>query len=104
MNREHRVALPAYCGTGKPGIIGDMEGLTEKQRRFVEEFPVDFNLAAAYRRAGYTVKNDNVAHREGHRLLRNPKIAAAIDARRAALSAAAEASAKDAITELSLIA
>jgi phage terminase small subunit len=52
--------------------------LTPKQQRFVDEYLVDLNAAAAYRRAGYTVRNDNVAGVEGHRLLNTPKIAAVI--------------------------
>lgn len=52
--------------------------LTPKQEAFVREYLIDLNAAAAYRRAGYVVKNDNVAKVEGHRLLTNPNIAAAV--------------------------
>jgi phage terminase small subunit len=54
--------------------------LTDKQKRFVTEYLVDQNAAAAYRRAKYACKNDNVAKVEGHRLLTNPNIASAIAA------------------------
>src|SRR5437016_2123868 len=52
--------------------------LTFKQRRFVEEYLVDRNATQAYRRAGYTVKNDNVAAVRGNALVRNSKIWCAI--------------------------
>ena len=52
--------------------------LTPKRLRFVEEYPVDFNASAAYKRAGYAVKSDKVAQVEGHRLLVNPSVQAAI--------------------------
>jgi phage terminase small subunit len=50
--------------------------LTELQQRFVNEYLIDFNGTEAYKRAGYTVRNDNVAAVEAVRLLRNPKIRA----------------------------
>lgn len=52
--------------------------LTEKQRRFVEEYLIDLNATQAYLRAGYSAKNENVAGVEAHKLLRNPKIDKAI--------------------------
>jgi len=52
--------------------------LTPKQQRFVEEYLVDMNAGAAYRRAGYECKNDNVANVNGHLLISNHKIAAII--------------------------
>lgn len=52
--------------------------LTAKQQRFVDEFLIDLNATRAYKAAGYSVKSDNAAGVEGHRLLRNPKIAEVI--------------------------
>lgn len=49
--------------------------LTEKQRRFVQEYLVDLNASAAARRAGYSVKT---ANEQGARLMSVPKIQAAI--------------------------
>lgn len=49
--------------------------LTEKQKRFADEYLIDLNATAAYKRAGYSVKSDGAAAVEGHKLLRNPKIA-----------------------------
>jgi phage terminase small subunit len=48
--------------------------LTEKQKRFVEEYLVDLNATQAYLRAGYKAKNENIAGVEAFKLLRNPKI------------------------------
>ena len=49
--------------------------LTEKQQTFVDEYLVDFNALRAYRAAYPNCKSDNAAGVEGHRLLKNPKIA-----------------------------
>lgn len=48
--------------------------LTPKQKLFVDEYLVDLNATRAYKVAGYSVKSDNAAAVEGHKLLRNPKI------------------------------
>jgi phage terminase small subunit len=52
--------------------------LTARQQRFVEEYLIDLNATAAYRRAGYAAKTDNAAFASASALLRNLKIAAAI--------------------------
>lgn len=67
----------------KPGTSRDTTGaagLTGKRRRFVEEYLVDCNATRAYVAAGYTAKNANVAGVEAHRLLKDPKVAAAVAA------------------------
>lgn len=51
------------------------EDLTDKQRRFVEEYTVDFNAAAAARRAGYS---ETCATEIGYENLRKPHIAEAL--------------------------
>lgn len=51
--------------------------LNPKQRRFVEEYLVDCNATQAAIRAGYSAKGNPYA--QGHILLKNPKVAAAID-------------------------
>ncbi|MFD2936329.1 terminase small subunit [Spirosoma flavum] len=53
------------------------DGLTDKQRRFVEEYIKDQNGAAAARRAGY---DENSARQQAHENLTKPYIRAAIDA------------------------
>ncbi len=63
--------------------------MTDKQRRFIEEYAVDFNATAAAIRAGYSEKT---ARSQGARLLTDVDIKAAIDARMDELSmTAAEA-------------
>lgn len=57
--------------------------LTPKQQRFVDEYLIDLNASAAYRRAGYVAKTENVAAVEGHRLLSNPNVRAAVEAGKA---------------------
>ena len=51
--------------------------MNPKQRRFVEQYLIDLNATAAYRRAGYTAKG-NAAEVNAARLLRNAKVQAAI--------------------------
>jgi phage terminase small subunit len=55
-----------------------MADLRPKQRRFVDEYLVDLNATAAYRRAGYRARNDNVAAASASALLRNRKVAEAV--------------------------
>lgn len=52
--------------------------LTEKHKRFAEEFLVDLDQGAAYRRAGYKVKNDATARANASRLLTNANVQAYI--------------------------
>ena len=54
--------------------------LTDKQRRFVEEYLVDLNATQAAIRAGYS---ERTAEAQGSRLLRNVKVAEAIRAAQA---------------------
>jgi len=58
--------------------------LTAKQQRFVDEYLIDLNGAAAARRAGYSVKT---ARQIADENLSKPDIVAAIEAAQAALSA-----------------
>jgi hypothetical protein len=52
--------------------------LRERQRRFIQEFLVDGNGAAAYRRAGYQARTDHAAAASAHKLLTKADVAAAI--------------------------
>jgi phage terminase small subunit len=61
--------------------------LSARQQRFVEEYLVDCNAAAAFRRAGYTAKDDHVASANAARLMANDSVRTAIDAALAARSA-----------------
>ena len=51
-----------------------MDRLTEKQRRFCDEYLISLNATAAYKAAGYSAKSDRVAAVEGHKLLDSPKM------------------------------
>lgn len=53
-----------------------VNNLTTRQRRFVEEYLVDFNGTAAVERAGYNTKYPN---RLAYEMLQHPGIKAAID-------------------------
>jgi hypothetical protein len=53
-----------------------IDNLTTRQRRFVEEYLVDFDGSAAVVRAGYNTKYPN---RLAYEMLHNPAIKAAID-------------------------
>jgi phage terminase small subunit len=57
-----------------------MKKLTEKQQRFADEYLIDLNATAAYKRAGYAA-DGNSAEVSASKLLRNPKVAAYIAAR-----------------------
>lgn len=69
-----------------------MKGLAGKQARFVEEYLVDLNATAAYRRAGYSARGGS-AEASASKLLRHHKVAAAIAAAQAARSERTEISA-----------
>ncbi len=51
--------------------------LTAKQQRFVDEYLIDLNATAAYKRAGYA-GNGNTAEVNAHKILRNGKVSAYI--------------------------
>lgn len=51
--------------------------LTAKQERFIQEYLVDLNATAAYKRAGYSGKG-NVAEAAASRLLRNVQVQAEV--------------------------
>ena len=71
--------MPGERRGGRGGRAGP---LTEKQLRFVEEYLIDLNGAAAYRRAGYRASSDGAAAANAARLITNDNVARAIaDAR-----------------------
>lgn len=75
--------------------------LTAKQARFVEEYLIDLNAAAAARRAGYSVK---MADRIGFQLLEKTRIQAAIQAAQLARSARTGITADRVIAEIAKVA
>lgn len=64
--------------------------LTDKQRRFVDEYLVDLNATQAAIRAGYSAKT---AYSQAERLLRNVDVARAVEDAKAARAARVEVSA-----------
>jgi len=73
--------------------------VTPKQQRFVEEYLVDLNATAAYRRAGYVAKG-NAAEVNAARLLRNAQVQAAVAEAREKQSARVNLKADDVVREL----
>ena len=71
--------------------------LTPKQRRFVEEYLVDFNATQAAIRAGYSKKT---AYSQGERLLRHAEVAATVEAGKAELAKLTRISAEEVIEGL----
>lgn len=55
--------------------------LTEKQKRFCDEYLIDLNATRAYKTAYPNVKKDNTAAVNGNKLLRNAKVKEYIDER-----------------------
>lgn len=53
--------------------------LTEKQKRFSDEYLVDLNATRSYKKAYPNVKKDEVAAVNGNRLLRNANVKAYIE-------------------------
>lgn len=75
--------------------------LTGKQQRFIDEYMIDMNAAAAARRAGYSKKTARLI---GHENLTKPNIAAAIDEARSQLSQTSKATVEWIVAELMHIA
>ena len=78
-----------------------MPRLTAKQTRFIEEYLVDLNTAAAARRSGYAPKRADAI---GYDLLRKPEIQSAIEAAQKARSASTGVTADRVVRELARIA
>lgn len=65
----------------------DQGTMNARQTRFVQEYCVDFNATQAAIRAGYA---EPAAGQQAHELLKNPQIAAAVEARKEMLAEVAE--------------
>ncbi len=81
-----------------------MATLNPRQERFCEEYLVDLNGQAAYKRAGYQAKTDNVAKVGAARLLTNANVQARIQQLKDARSERTAVTADRVITELARIA
>src|ERR1044072_9262695 len=77
--------------------------LTAKQQRFVEEYLKDLNAAAAFRRAGYTAKNDRVAASNAYRLMINDDIAKEIATRHKQILSKVRLTAEEILQEIKIL-
>lgn len=75
--------------------------MTDKQKRFVEEYMVDLNATQAAIRAGYSAKS---AEKIGHQLLEKTRVLNEIEKRKAELSSVANWTAVDVLKRLARIA
>jgi len=79
------------------------QGLTPKQKRFADEYLVDLNASAAYKRAGYRARG-HVAEVDASRLLRKAKVSAYIAEKRQKMSEQLDIESRDALRENARIA
>ncbi|MCH5186820.1 MAG: terminase small subunit [Oscillospiraceae bacterium] len=77
--------------------------MTDKQRKFADEYIVDCNATRAYRAAYPNVRNDNTAAVNGNRLLRNANVAVYIEERLAEISSRKTAEAKEVMEYLTSV-
>lgn len=77
--------------------------LTEKQKRFADEYLIDLNATRAYRAAYPAVKKDASAAASASQLLRNPKVKAYIDERLAEIKSKKTADATEVLETLTAI-
>ncbi len=84
----------------KPSTMAESVVLLPKQKRFVDEYLVDLNGTQAAIRAGYSKRT---AHVQASRLLKDAKVARAVEMGRAKLSLKAGVTAEEVIAELKKI-
>lgn len=77
--------------------------MTEKQKRFCDEYLIDLNATRAYKTAYPKVKNDVVAATNGGRLLRNAEVKNYIDTRLAEIQSAKIADAQEVMEYLTSV-
>lgn len=77
--------------------------MTDKQRRFCDEYLIDCNATRAYRAAYPTVKNDSVASANASRLLGNANIKAYIEQNMEKISSDKVATAEEVIEYLTSV-
>lgn len=80
--------------------------LTEKEKRFVDEYLIDCNATRAAKAAGYRSRsgNEDTFRTRAAQILRKPKIRHAVDKELAKLSARTNVTAERVINELALLA
>lgn len=77
--------------------------MTEKQKKFADEYLIDLNATRAYKAAYPNVKKDTVASQAGSRLLRNVKVKKYLDKRLAELHDERTADAKEVLEYLTSV-
>ena len=77
--------------------------MTEKQKRFCDEYLIDCNATRAYKAVYKNIKSDDVARRAGSRLLTNVDVQKYIDARMEELHNEKTADAQEVIEYLSAV-
>ena len=77
--------------------------MTEKQKRFCDEYLIDCNATRAYKAVYKNIKNDGVARRNGSRLLTNADIKKYIAARMEEIHDEKTADAQEVIEYLSAV-
>lgn len=81
-----------------------MAKLTEKQKRFCDEYLIDFNATQAYIRSGYAVKKKITAEQNGAKLLKNTKVQEYITERQKAIQRRTEITQDKVLNELAKVA
>lgn len=77
--------------------------LTEKQKRFADEYLIDLNATRAYKAVYKNVKKDETASVNGCKLLRNTKVKAYLDERLAQISSEKIADAEEVMKYLTSV-
>lgn len=77
--------------------------MTDKQRKFCDEYLIDCNATRAYKAAYPHIKNDNVAKSAGNRLLTNVDLKSYIDERLEEISSEKVADAKEVMEYLTSV-
>ena len=77
--------------------------MTEKQKKFADEYLIDLNATRAYKAAYPNVKKDTVAATNGGRMLRNAEIKKYLDERLAELHDERTADAKEVLEYLTFV-
>jgi len=77
--------------------------MTEKQKRFADEYIIDLNATRAYKVAYPNIKNDEAAAVNASRMLRNAKVSAYIDKQLAQINSEKIADAQEVMNYLTAV-
>jgi phage terminase small subunit len=78
--------------------------MTEKQKRFADEYIIDLNATRAYKAVYKSIKNDETAAQAGSRLLRNVKVKDCVKEKQKAIEKRTEITQDMVVKELAAIA